>query len=372
MPIAARRKICFATAEYPPHAGGVARSAHRLVHGLIAEGYEVVVLTTITGEQGGRDLPAADGDARIAWAPRTMADAASAIAHHDAVEAFDLFHGFTLIAAYLCLPVAAAGQRPVVASIRGMDGMSFDEATSEVLRRADWITSVSRDSLTRALALTDISARSSVIPNGVDVQRFANWTPSSANEGIVGTVATFRRKKNIPLLIRAYARLPRALRRGLLLVGDAYEGNAVSVEGRQAINAAIDDEAIRGEVELTGLVEHARLPGYHERMRVFALSSDHEGMPNALLEAAASGVPIVATAVDGVKDILTDGKDALLVPAGDADALAAALGRVLSDEALARRLSAAARETAQRLSIEAELRGYVGVYEALLARRVVA
>jgi glycosyltransferase involved in cell wall biosynthesis len=208
-----------------------------------------------------------------------------------------------------------------------------------------------------------------VIPNGIDATGASPWRPTAANRGVVGTVATFRPKKNIPLLIRAYARLPRALRRGLLLVGDAYEANKFVPAAREAIERTIDEVGIRDEATVTGLVDHQHLSEQHQRMGVFALSSDHEGMPNAILEAGSIGLPIVATAVDGVKDVFTDGVDARLVPPGDEAALVAALERVLADDALAHRLSANARQTVSRLTVAAELQRYVDVYEALLAER---
>jgi len=366
-PIRARHKtrVCFATTEYPPHPGGAARSARRLVQGLAAEGFDVTVFSAITGEFQASELPPMDGSVPIRWVPFDLDSAVQVLTEEDRRHPFDLFHGFTLKAAVPCLDLAALRGRPLIASIRGIDGLAYDAYASEVLRRSHWITSVSGDSLTRAASVADVSHRSCVIPNGIHAGDYPAWSLTEANRGVVGTVATFRVKKNIPLLIRAYASLPRTIRQALLLVGDAYEGNAISLPGRRLIQDAIDDTGVRAEVVMPGLVEYQRLPEFHARMRVFALSSDHEGMPNSIIEAAASGVPIVSTAVDGVKDIFTDGVDALLVPPQDAAALAAALARVLTDEDLARRLSAAARARAARLSVSEELRQYVALYERL-------
>jgi glycosyltransferase involved in cell wall biosynthesis len=294
--------------------------------------------------------------------------AVDSISKEEKLRPFDLFHGFTLQSSYPCLDIAAEGNRPVLSSIRGADGLSFDYFTTEVLQRSAWITSVSGDSLKRAMTVRDISQCSSVIPNGIDVTRFPQWRPTQANIGIVGTVATFRPKKNIPLLIRSYSRVPAEIRRRLLLVGDVYDGNAILRDGREQLQALIDELGITEEVEITGFVDHALLPKYHKSMRAFVLSSDHEGMPNALLEAAASGVPIVTTAVDGVKDIFTNGKDALMVEPGALDQLAEAIRQVLTNEDLACRLSYEARTTATRYTPAAELQRYIELYQRLLAR----
>jgi L-malate glycosyltransferase len=361
-------RICFATTEYPPHPGGAARSARRLVQGLAARGVDVVVFSAVSPGQVRSALADEDDGVVVHWLPYDHAPALAAIAGEDRIRPFDLFHGFTLHAAWPCLTVAASGDRPVVAGIRGIDGVLFDDVSIDVLQRAHWITSVSADGLARAAAMVDLASRSGVIPNGIDVARPACWQPCPDNAGVVGTVATFRPKKNIPLLIRAYARLPRARRRRLLLVGDAYEGDVVSPRGRGPLLAVIEAAGVTEDVEITGFVDDARIAAHHTRMRVFALSSDHEGLPNAILEAAASGLPIFATAVDGVKDVFTDGTDVLLVEPGDEVGLARALERVLADASLAASLSRQARLTAVRLSATAEVDRYLAIYTSLMGR----
>jgi L-malate glycosyltransferase len=203
--------------------------------------------------------------------------------------------------------------------------------------------------------------------NGIDLTQFTDWRPTQTNAGVVGTVATFRPKKNIPLLIRAYSHLPTDIRRRLLLVGDSYNGNALSLNRRSNLRAIIEEVGITSEVEITGYIDFEFLPEYHHRLRVFVLSSDHEGMPNSLLEAAASGVPIVATAVDGVKDIFTNGKDALLVEPGNLTQLTEAIQKVLTREDLACQLSEEARASATKLTSEVELQKYIKIYQRLLS-----
>lgn len=85
---------------------------------------------------------------------------------------------------------------------------------------------------------------------------------------------------------------------------------------------------------------------------IFVLPSTSEGLPMALLEAMAWGRAIVATAVGGVPDVLSDGEDALIVPPADPEALAAAIARLAADAALRRRLGPAARARARRLNAE--------------------
>ena len=99
---------------------------------------------------------------------------------------------------------------------------------------------------------------------------------------------------------------------------------------------------------------------------VFVLSSRHEGLPISLLEAMAVGRPVVATRAGGIPEVLTDGRDGLVVPSGDPMALADAVLRLLRDAALRERLGLAARRRAADFDIRAAVRRQEEVYEGLL------
>jgi glycosyltransferase involved in cell wall biosynthesis len=364
-------RICFTTCEWPPNPGGIARSAHRIVSGLASAGHTVCVFK-----------PASPADA----APRHLDDSeeisphgaqvyaigpqieqwTNAVFYLDRQQPFDLFHGFYLPQAFPCLAVAQRGRRPVIASIRGIDGVQFDDPyTQAVLRDATWITSVSGASLKRAAQFAEISGRSSVIPNSIDSTRAPRWQLSEANKGVVGTVSTFRKKKNIPLLAQAYARIDPALRRQLLLVGDFLEGKALNQVAAQDFQALLSHLGVELETRITGYIQNNRIHEHLLSMRVFALSSDHEGLPNAVLEAAAAGTPIVSTEVDGIVDIFEPEKEALLVPSRDPVELSRALGRVLADDELALRLSQGSLALAARLTPGRERDSYLRLYEQL-------
>ena len=368
-------RVCLVTLEYPPDIGGAGHACARLVRFLVGEGFRVHVFAPAFA--GARTVTAttqADGttvhrvplgrDPNPALSPALC----QAIAETDGRVGFDVFHGFFLQMAYPCLAVAQPRGRPVIASMRGIDAVWLRERMSppdlEVLRKAAWITSVSTDSLLSADALVDVSSRSSFLPNSVDASGCPAWTPAPENAGVVGTVCTFRAKKDIPALIQAYARTSAALRRRLLLVGD-YKGPS-GMQVRRLVDAVLDRYRLHDEVMMTGHVDHARVVDYLLSMRVFAVPSRHEGLPNAVLEAAAVGVPIVATRVDGLKDVLTDHDSALLVQPGDVLSLTSALTRVLADEGLARSLSAGARRVAARLTPDVEKEAWLDLYRRLV------
>jgi glycosyltransferase involved in cell wall biosynthesis len=97
------------------------------------------------------------------------------------------------------------------------------------------------------------------------------------------------------------------------------------------------------------------------------LPSHSEGSPNVVLEAMAAGLPIAATQVGGVPEIIVDRETALLVPARDPDALAAAVGELLMDPELSRRLGAAAAKQAQTTyTLESYRRTLVRFYQDTL------
>jgi glycosyltransferase involved in cell wall biosynthesis len=103
---------------------------------------------------------------------------------------------------------------------------------------------------------------------------------------------------------------------------------------------------------------------------IFVLSSLWEGLPRVLPQAMAAGLPIVATAVDGNAEAVTDGVNGFLTPPGDPQAMAAALMRLLEDPALARKMGKAGRIRAEEFSARKMVSDIAALYEALLAEHV--
>lgn len=114
------------------------------------------------------------------------------------------------------------------------------------------------------------------------------------------------------------------------------------------------------------------LAPFYSMAEIAVLPSHSEGSPNVLLEAMAAGVPVVATAVGGVPEIVADGESALLVDKGNPAALAAALGRLLEDRELGGRLAAAARQRALHYRPELYCERLVPIYEQMLEAGVPA
>lgn len=182
--------------------------------------------------------------------------------------------------------------------------------------------------------------------HGIDLRVLRDATPirAAARAGldlpedalVVGTVANFRPQKAHEVLVDAAARVREALPDALfVLVGGGPTETSVR---RRIASLGLD-----GAFVLTGYRDDAAalLPAFD----LFALPSHHEGLPIALVEAMALGVPAVATDVGGVAEVLENRREGLLVPASDPGALAAALLELLRDEDLR---AAAGREAARR------------------------
>jgi glycosyltransferase involved in cell wall biosynthesis len=167
------------------------------------------------------------------------------------------------------------------------------------------------------------------VPKGVDTALFRPDGPHMrealrlVDKRLVATVARLVPIKNVRLLIDAFAILhARVPGVHLLIVGDGPEAAALK---NQALAKRVADA-----VTFAGSVPHADTPAFYRSADVFALSSDFDNSPNAVLEAMACGLPVVTTDVGGVREFVADRLGGAVVPPNDAPALAAALERLLT------------------------------------------
>ncbi len=172
-------------------------------------------------------------------------------------------------------------------------------------------------------------------------------------------VARFGPQKNHALLLKSFAHGPASDPRAhLVLVGEG-ELRANLEEQAKKLNIA-------GKVHFLGL--HSDIPDVLGAMDAFVLSSDYEGNPLSILEAMASGLPIVSTAVGGVPKLFEDGNEGFLVPPGDCQGLAKSMNSLLKYEAAREFMGAAAATRAgKNYDVANMVHAYEDVYEDLLA-----
>jgi glycosyltransferase involved in cell wall biosynthesis len=197
-----------------------------------------------------------------------------------------------------------------------------------------------------------------VIPNGLDHQRFLPASGVSPEENLVVFVGRLEYYKGVDVLLEAWPRLA-AARPGarLVLVGAGTAEQAL----RDKAAAGGEDESIR----FAGFVSEEEKIDWMRRATVVVQPSHKEGWGLTVVEANACGTPVVATDVPGLRDSVRDGSNGLLVPHGDAAALATALGRVLCDPELRGRLAAGALDWAARFRWEAVADAFALVVRAV-------
>jgi glycosyltransferase involved in cell wall biosynthesis len=175
---------------------------------------------------------------------------------------------------------------------------------------------------------------------------------------VFGTIGRLSAQKGHSYLLEAAARVLRSQPQArLLVVGDGDLADPLRVQAEAlGISGHTVFAGHRGDVpDLLGVLD------------VFCISSLYEGTPLALFEAMAAGKAIVSTAVDGCREVLTQGETGLLVPSADAAALASALERVIGDTGLRDALGSRAREASRRYDVRACVDAMQSFYDELLA-----
>ncbi|MEK0081856.1 glycosyltransferase [Benzoatithermus flavus] len=217
-------------------------------------------------------------------------------------------------------------------------------------------------------------AQVEVIWNGIPVERFAS-APLAAgvrlrerwglppDRPVVGTVGMLHPNKGHRFLIEAVRELlQRGLEASLVVVGEG----AV----RADLEARCAALGLDGRVFLVG--RHLDMPAVYRAFDIYAQASISEAAGLSVLEAMASGLPIVTSAAGGPNEVITDGVSGLIVPTEDSGALAAAIARLVREPGLARRLAAGAAAASRSFDLDETVRRIEAVYERVLEQRAAA
>jgi glycosyltransferase involved in cell wall biosynthesis len=192
------------------------------------------------------------------------------------------------------------------------------------------------------------------IYNGINLQRFSVPVGGRSGPPTAIAVANLIPEKGIHVLIEAFSRIAIPAAR-LNIVGDGPElGRLQELARSRGIESRVNFLGLRDDVD-------ALLQSAHVFVHPCVWE---EAFGLTLAEALATGCPVVASRIGATPEIVTDGKTGLLVPPGDVDALATALGRVLRDSGFRERLAAGARRSvAHRFSLEVSTKAHVDCYE---------
>lgn len=294
-------------------------------------------------------------------------------------EGTDLFHVHAAIELAL-LTRLRARRTPLVFTVHGFFGtsasLSYRLAVQVANRVADRVICVSGVERERLVGLGLRANKAVVVWNGVpepptpapaDLAAFRHSFGLPGEDGVaspekspvIGALGRLEQQKGLQHLVEAGARLGRqGLEPRLLFIGDGSKREALRRQAKEAGVRAL----------FTGFLGERERNAVLTCLDVFAMPSLGEALPLALIEAMSYGLPIVATTVGGIPEIVEDGVTGLLVAPGDAAALTDRLARLVRDEGLRRRLGEAARRFfGVHLTHTAMAEGVERIYEALFS-----
>lgn len=286
----------------------------------------------------------------------------------------DIVHSHDYKTNLLALLLSRAEHVRALSTVHGWTGHSFREvwgyypADKRVLARFQRVVAVSSDIGRELIRCGADPARVTTVLNGIDHRQFrrdparvaAARTALGAQSGdlVIGAVGRAEPQKRFDLLLEAFKsivdRFPGAR---LVIVGDGSQ--------RQALDAQVTALNLRDHCRLVGHMDDV-VPAYHA-FDLLVQSSDYEGTPNAVLEAMAFEVPVVATAAGGTAEIVRNGVDGRIVPVGRVDLLISEVTRALDDPAATAAMARQARLRVEgELSFETRVRRIEGVYQEMM------
>jgi glycosyltransferase involved in cell wall biosynthesis len=240
-----------------------------------------------------------------------------------------------------------------------------------VLRFTDACVGISEKVRTELTTFFKLSNdRTHTITNGVDCRLltasakkndFKSKYGFPPDDIIIGMVANLKKNKNHLFLLRVFQQLQHLNKRlKLVFVGQGFAGDPEGSE--EEIRRFINETALVENVFLLG--SRADVPDLLKVFDIFCLTSYQEGLPLGLIEAMASGLPVVGTDVDGIRGVIEQGKNGFLVGLNDEQQLAAALQKLVEDPSLRLRFGARSREIAsQNYSLEDCIEKYQRLFQ---------
>lgn len=373
------------TAGFDP-VGGMQNHTAALTRCLDARGVAQTVLTSrLAGPRGTTRLGAGALVVRVGLPVRflrqfwALAALPAALRRRSGVDVVHAHQGEDLAVLPLAWLAARRHRCPLVVTVhcsvqhtlrgRGLRALLLHRLGGAVeratLRRADAVVVLTTRA--RAGLLTDgiAAERVHVIPSGFDPSIFAapaDRPPERAGGLRIGYVGRLAPQKRPDLVVQAFTRMAQPAQ--LVVVGDGPE--------RSRVESLVADSPARDRISLSGFVPHDAIPGVLAGLDVLVLPSAYEEMGSVLVEAMATGLPVVASNVGGIPEVVRDGETGLLVPPGDVDALAAALDRLVADDELRGRLGRAARARAAAYAWPELSSRVAGVYAAVSRRAAVS
>lgn len=380
--------VCFLITDFDAPTGGVQSHTRRLIEGLSKQGVKLSVCARNYHRRPRNEVnngviihrtPVPRTSLRASNSALYLADGFAWLLRNR--DRFDVLHCQQMFGpAMLGLFAKQLLGKPVVVrvtstgdlgEVRHIRRMPFARFRLRQLRAVDcWValTSAMRDEI---LTLGVLPERVRIIPNSTAIPTDAGFAPGIHERyrtalGIdYPKMAVFAgrlsEEKGLDVLLRAWARLcPTHSEAHLVILGSGGRFRNVEEDLRQLCQSLQLEERVHFLGHVSNVMD------YLLAADLFVLPTRAEGMSNSLVEAMAAGVPIVTTDIPANLDLVEHERNALLTEPGDDQGLAAAILRILKDDALALRLAQAARQEAERnLSLETMVDRYLNIYRLL-------
>lgn len=229
---------------------------------------------------------------------------------------------------------------PMICTVRGSDLNEYPFSTKKmyktskkVLEEADAIITVSKDLANRVKSIANIKRSPYIIYNGIDTSKFYNygkreslkrWLGISPKWKVISFIGRCEKEKGIFELFEAFIRIDKSNRNVcLLIIGDGKD--------KFVLHKLINQYNLNTKVLMKENVLHEEIPKYLNASDIFVLPSYSEGLPNVLLEAIACELPVVATKVGGIPEIIFNEQNGLLCTPGDSTSIENSILEILSD-----------------------------------------
>ena len=285
-------------------------------------------------------------------------------------NSYDLSHSFfTVPCGFISWRFFKKYNIPYIVSLRGADVPGYAERFSFIYKiitpliKKIWKDAaevIANSQGLKELALrTNSKQKISVIYNGIDTEKFKPASVPKNNNKFIITPGASRltSRKGLVYLIRAVDKLSKKYQQvELKIMGDG-EGERVRLE------EIVDKLNLRGRVVFLGRIPREKTFSYYQEADVFVLPSLNEGMSNAMLEALATGLPILATDTGGSKELITEGENGYIIEMKNAQDIADKLEKLINNSELKNKMGEASRRRALEMSWEKVAKEYYQTYE---------
>lgn len=376
-------KILMVNYEFPPIGGGAGQAHQNLLREYAnMEGLEVDVLTSGLGKElqqekfaehitlykiglRKKNLHYWRKTEVLIWLYKARREYDTLIQNNQ----YDLVHAFFgFPSGWLCYQ--SRKQLPYIISLRGSDVPGYNERLGwdyivlaglfrRIWRGASCVVANSRGLQELAQQfMPDLHIQ--VIPNGIDTEKFYPAENFELTKPLkILTVGRLIRRKRIDLLIEAIAELNTSdLTAELSIAG---EGNL-----KEELQTLAKNLGLAEQVHFLGNAPSEKIPAVYRNHHLFVMASLHEGMSNAMLEAMASGLPIVTSPCEGVEELIDD--NGIIIRPPTKEAFAEAIGKLVQDKNARGEMSAAARQKAETFTWKTAAAQYLQSYNSLIKR----